>query len=67
MTTAQLNAVANLLEANGIEVTKELVFTVCIKTLVENGLPVREAIDTVLGEGRYQELASTIYDNLTAA
>jgi len=67
MTTEQLNAVANLLESQGIKATKEMVFSVCIRTLVEAGASVRDAIDTVLGHGRYDELAETIYNELTAA
>ena len=62
ITTEQLNAVATLLNTTD----KKLVFSVCIKTLVEAGASVREAVDAVLGTGRFDDIASEVYESLTA-
>lgn len=67
MTTAQLNAVASLLTANGIEATKDVVFSVCIKTLIEAGMPIEVAFDAVLGEGHYTKFSGNLYDALRAS
>ena len=66
MNADQLNAVANFLTSQGIEVTKELVFSVCIKTLVESGVPVADAVDSVLGSGRFDEIKQAVIDGLYA-
>jgi hypothetical protein len=58
----QLNAVATFLDTTD----KNLVFSVCIKTLVDAGVSVREAVDAVLGTGRFDDIASDIYNKLTA-
>ena len=62
ITTEQLNAVATLLNTTD----KKLVLSVCIKTLVEAGASVREAVDAVLGTGRFDDIASEVYESLTA-
>jgi len=62
ITTEQLNAVAALLNTTD----KNLVFSVCIKTLVDAGVSVRDAVDAVLGTGRFDDIASDIYSKLTA-
>ena len=62
ITTEQLNAVATLLNTTD----KKLVLSVCIKTLVEAGASVREAVDAVLGAGRFDDIASEVYESLTA-
>jgi hypothetical protein len=62
VTTEQLNAVANLLNTTD----KGMVFAVCIKTLVDAGLSVRESTEAVLGAGRFDEIANQVYSNLTA-
>lgn len=66
MTTTQLNAVAELLEANGIKATKEVVFSVCIKTLTDAGVTVRDAFDAVLGAGRLEQFAGDLHAALNA-
>lgn len=58
MTTAELNQAAALLGT----ADKNTVFAMCIKTLVEAGIPVRDAVNHVLGEGRYEEIADKLYD-----
>jgi hypothetical protein len=58
MTTEQLNAVASLLNTTD----KNLVFSVCIKTLVDAGMDVAAATDAVLGAGRFMEIANAVYE-----
>lgn len=60
MNAAQLNAVAKLLTDAGIPVTKDLVFAVCIKTLVESGIAVETAIDFVCGDGSFNTLVEAL-------
>ena len=62
MNADQLNAVAALLNTTD----KNLVFSVCVKTLVDAGVSVRDAIDAVLGVGSFDSIASDVYDKLTA-
>ncbi len=62
ITTEQLNAVAALLGTTD----KNLVFSVCIKTLVDAGMDIADATDAVLGVGRFMEIASAVYEELTA-
>jgi len=66
MTSEILNQAAEVLRVNGIEPTKDLVFSACIMTLTNLGMETREAVDTVLGTGRFNEIASKVYDNLNA-
>lgn len=62
ITTNQFNAVAELLGT----ADKNLVFAVCIKTLTDAGVELRDAIDSVLGANRYDAMVGEIYDRLTA-
>jgi len=62
ITTEQLNAVAALLGTTD----KNLVFSVCIKTLVDAGMDIADATDAVLGVGRFMEIANAVYEELTA-
>jgi hypothetical protein len=62
ITTEQLNAVAALLNTTD----KNVIFSVCIKTLVESGATILEAVDAVLGTGRFDDIASEVYESLTA-
>jgi len=55
-----LNKVASLL---GTE-DKNIVLSYCVKTLVDGGIPMEDAFNKVLGEGRYQWLVSTVYGQL---
>lgn len=58
-----LNQLASLLETSD----KNLVISVAIKALVEQGLTVRAAYDTVLGSGAYEKMAGQVYDELKVA
>jgi hypothetical protein len=62
ITTEQLNAVAALLGTTD----KNLVLSVCIKTLVDAGMDIADATDAVLGVGRFMEIANAVYEELTA-
>jgi hypothetical protein len=62
MTDDQLNAAANLLNTTD----KNLVISVCIKTLVNAGMPIKSAFDKVLGVGSYDKLAGDIWDAINA-
>jgi len=62
ITTEQLNTVAALLNTTD----KNLIFSACIKTLVDAGVSVRDAVDAVLGTGRFDDIASEVYESLTA-
>lgn len=42
----------------------EALISARILTLVSNGIALRDAINTVLGEGTFENLASDIYDGL---
>ncbi|AMM23178.1 hypothetical protein [Variovorax sp. PAMC 28711] len=57
-----LNQVAALLSTSD----KNTVLTVVIGTLVQSGMDVRDAIESVLGEGSYKTMAGQIYDALRA-
>ena len=56
ITTEQLNAVANLLGTTD----KNVVFSACIKTLVENGMKLEAAFDYVCGHGRFADMVSSL-------
>lgn len=66
MNSEQLNKVAELLCANGINPTKELVFSACLKTLFDAGIDTRTAFDAVLGHGAFDTLAGDLYAKLRA-
>jgi len=66
MTTEQLNGIANILASAGVHPTKEMVFAVSIKTLVDAGMAGNAAFDFVLGAGRYDAMVSELYARLTA-
>lgn len=57
-----LNKIAALLGTSD----KNLVISVAIKALIEQGVPVRAAYDAVLGAGAYEKMAGMVYDQLTA-
>ena len=59
-TAATLNQIATLLNTTD----KSLVINVAIKTLMDMGLPVDQAMDAVCGEGAYKRLASQVYHQL---
>ena len=67
MTTEKLNQIARLLEENGIKPTKEMVISIAIKTLVDAGYSVHDAYDSILGEGEYEKMVSSIYSDLKKA
>jgi hypothetical protein len=56
MTTAQLNQVATLLGTDN----KELVFSTCIKFLIDEGMEVKEAVDVVLGQGTFDRIGEIV-------
>lgn len=63
VTTSQLNAIATLLNTR----SKDLVFASAIKTLVDNGVSVEQAINAVLGEGTYRRIADRLHDAFNAS
>ena len=62
--TALFNQVAEVLKSEGIEPTKNMVISIVIKTLTEAGLTVRDAFEGVMGEGSFNELAYSTYEQL---
>lgn len=62
MTAAELSQVAAILGTTD----KNVVFSFCIKTLIDAGVPVRDAFDRVLGEGRWNEMANDLYERFNA-
>lgn len=46
---------------------KNLVISVAIKSLTEQGLTVKQAFEVIFGEGYYEKMAGEIYDALKAA
>jgi hypothetical protein len=58
ITTEQLNQVAVLLKTND----KDLVISACIKTLVDAGADVRQAIDATLGAGQFEQLVGEVFE-----
>lgn len=66
-TTNTLNQVAALISAQGITPTKEMVISLSIKTLVDAGYEFRAAFEMILGEGSYEKLAHSVYEQLRAA
>jgi len=55
--------------ANGNEtmtrIEKNAAISLAILTLIESGVPARDAVDTVLGSGTFDAIASDVYDALT--
>lgn len=60
ITNTQLNQVAALLNTTD----KNTVLTVAVGTLVKAGVDIKEAIDSVFGEGAYMKLAGQVYHQL---
>ena len=56
-----LNKVAELLRSNGITPTKHLVFSACLKSLIDAGIDTRTAFDFVLGAGAFERFAGDLY------
>lgn len=63
MNNELLNEVASLLNTTD----KNLVISATLKNLIELGMTVKEAWETVFCQGSYNELAGNIYDSLKAA
>lgn len=57
ITTEQLNQVAALLKTND----KNLVISACVKTLVDAGSDVDQAIDATLGAGQFEQLVGEVF------
>jgi type II secretory pathway component PulF len=62
MNHAMSNAVANTMTSKG----KSAVISARIVTLVNEGVPLAEAVDAVLGRGVYMSIASDIWNALRA-
>ena len=62
-----MNEMLNQLAALLNTTDKNLVISVAIKALVEQGLTVRAAYDAVLGAVAYEKMAGQVYDELKAA
>lgn len=62
ITNTTLNQVAALLDTTD----KNTVFTVVIGTLIQKGMDVKDAIESVFGEGSYETMAGQIYEALRA-
>jgi hypothetical protein len=62
ISTTTLNQVAALLNTTD----KNTVFTVVIGTLIQKGMDVKDAIESVFGEGSYEKMAGQIYETLRA-
>ena len=62
ITVDQLNKVAALLNTTD----KNLVISVCIKTLVDAGMSVNEAIDAVLGAGQFDAISDRVREVVAA-
>jgi len=45
--------------------TKNAAISQAIKTLIDSGVTVKDAVDTVLGSGTFDAIASDVYDALT--
>lgn len=72
MNNELLNAVANLLIQNGIELkdnaeTRQTIISLCVKTLVEAGVAADVAIDVILGAGSYDSLVGSIWSSFQTA
>ena len=60
ITTEKLNQAAKLIGTTD----KKIVISFCIKTLIDSGVEINDAIDRVLGSGMFEKLAGNIYDEL---
>jgi len=58
MQTEALNKIAKLLQTTD----KNLVITAAIKSSIESGLSVDQAIDFVLGEGTFKSIANSLWE-----
>lgn len=68
ITSAQLNAVANLIEeATGTKPDKNTVFDVVIGGLVKAGIKFDEAYEMVFGPGTYGKMIDEVYEALRNA
>lgn len=64
-----MTAVANLLNSIAAELNttdKNLCINVALSMLINSGLTVGAAMDTLMGEGAYKNLAGHVYDALRA-
>ena len=62
ITTEKLNQAAKLIGTTD----KKIVISFCIKTLVDSGVEINDAIDRVLGSGMFEKIAGSIYDELNS-
>lgn len=62
ITATQLNQVAELIGTTD----KNVVFSAVIKTLVEAGVSLDAAFDTLFGEGSFKKFSGNVYDALRA-
>lgn len=62
ITATQLNQVAELIGTTD----KNVVFSAVIKTLVEAGVSLDAAFDTLFGEGSFKKFSGSVYDALRA-
>lgn len=58
MQTEALNKIAKLLQTTD----KNLVITAAIKSSIESGLSVDQAIDFVIGEGTFKSIANSLWE-----
>jgi hypothetical protein len=47
-------------------VPKSAAISLCIKTLIDMGMPVDKAIDTVLGAGTFRAISDDVWETLNA-
>ncbi len=50
-----------------VEKFKEFVIAFTIKSLVDIGMEINKAYDLVMGDGKYEELANSVWQTLSAA
>ena len=62
ITATQLNQVAELIGTTD----KNVVYSAVIKTLVEAGVSLDVAFDTLFGEGSFKKFSGNVYDALRA-
>jgi hypothetical protein len=72
MNTEILNRVARFLSECGVEVqnneaTKNAIIGLCIKTLVDAGMPMETAYDFVMGNGQFRNLSDSVWETLQVA